>query len=140
MTTMINKMKPVVSKIQMIVVILAIALMVGGMGSSVSEASPNIQFNCTHVDVQNGVIRLHGVLYNAGDQGASVTEAHIKALIRTDGGRILYNNEASFYNVGIYLAPGDSRTHSFNIMDGRVHGYDGMIHTDLDYMFQYNCT
>lgn len=136
--TMMNKMKSMISRVRMAAAILAMALMMGIQGASVSEANPNIQYNCTNVSLQSGVVRLSGVLYNAGDKGAYVTDADIRVQVQSDKGTWLYDDSGSFHQIGIYLGPGDSVKHNFNIKDETVSGYDGMVRYHCAYTFYYN--
>lgn len=136
--TMMNKMKSMFSRVRMAAAILAMALVMGIQGASVSEANPNIQYNCTNVSLQSGVVRLSGVLYNAGDEGAYVTDADIRVQVQSDEGTWLYDDSGSFHQIGIYLAPGDSVKHNFNIKDETVSGYDGMVRYHCAYTFYYN--
>lgn len=135
---MMNKMKPMFSSVRMVAAVLAMVLVMGIQGAGVSEASPNIQYNCTNVSLQSGVVRLSGVLYNAGDEGAYVTDADIRVQVKSSDGAWLYNDGSSFHQIGVYLGPGDSVNHSFNIWDNSVSGYDGTVEYRCDCTFYFN--
>ena len=103
-----------------------------------ADAAASIQFNATEVQMFAGQgTKIAGTLTNYGDMGATVNVAQLSVQVTDVNGNPIWSDFGTFNNVNVYVAPGATLRHAFNLRNLSCPSYTGEfrwhVSTDLSF-------